>query len=120
MAAVASGDRTIAEKVLRHKSPISQLERRYRQSHMERLHAGLKESIDTSSIHLAALAATEALARHAPAVARRPGNERITDRVTIRAFAANQLPCAGGESHLDDFALYVVTALWVLSQIDVL
>jgi len=52
IAALAAGDRSIAEKVLRHKSPISELERRYRQSHMDRLRAGLKESIDTSSIHL--------------------------------------------------------------------
>ncbi|MGH2499604.1 MAG: Na/Pi cotransporter family protein, partial [Candidatus Limnocylindria bacterium] len=35
VAALAAGDASIAEKVLRHKSPISQLERRYRGSHMD-------------------------------------------------------------------------------------
>ena len=52
MGALAAGDDSVAQKVLRHKSPISELERRYRGSHMSRLRAGLKESIDTSSIHL--------------------------------------------------------------------
>ncbi len=69
IAALASGDRTIAEKVLRHKSPISELERRYRQSHMERLHAGLKESIDTSSIHLDVLLALRQVNSFATAIA---------------------------------------------------
>lgn len=52
VSALAAGDRSIAEKVLRHKDRISLLERQYRQSHMKRLHEGLPESIDTSSIHL--------------------------------------------------------------------
>ena len=69
IAALASGDRSIAEKVLRHKSPISQLERRYRQSHMERLHAGLKESIDTSSIHLDVLLGLRQVNSFATAIA---------------------------------------------------
>ncbi|MDP9266285.1 MAG: Na/Pi cotransporter family protein [Chloroflexota bacterium] len=50
--ALATQDREVAEKVIRHKSKISGLERQYRQSHIHRLHAGLPESIDTSSIHL--------------------------------------------------------------------
>ncbi|MBM4433840.1 MAG: Na/Pi cotransporter family protein [Chloroflexi bacterium] len=69
LAALASGDRSIAEKVLRHKSPISELERRYRQSHIERLHSGLKESIDTSSIHLDVLLALRQINSFATAVA---------------------------------------------------
>ena len=69
LGALASGDRTIAEKVLRHKSPISQLERRYRQTHIERLHAGLKESIDTSSIHLDVLLALRQINSFATAIA---------------------------------------------------
>jgi phosphate:Na+ symporter len=35
---------------------VNVLERRLRQQHIERLHSGLRESIDTSSIHLDVLA----------------------------------------------------------------
>jgi phosphate:Na+ symporter len=88
VAALASGDASIAEKVLRHKSPISELERRYRQSHLDRLRAGLKESIDTSSIHLDVLLALRqvnsfataiayaVLGRHLPGVDVNGGGER--------------------------------------------
>lgn len=69
LGALAAGDPSIAEKVLRHKSPISELERRYRQSHIERLHAGLKESIDTSSIHLDVLLALRQINSFATAIA---------------------------------------------------
>jgi phosphate:Na+ symporter len=56
MSALASGDREVAEKVIRHKSNVNVLERQLRQQHIERLHEGLRESIDTSSIHLDVLA----------------------------------------------------------------
>jgi phosphate:Na+ symporter len=69
IAALAAGDASIAEKVLRHKSPISELERRYRQSHLDRLRAGLKESIDTSSIHLDVLLALRQVNSFATAIA---------------------------------------------------
>ena len=57
LSAVATQDRSIAEKVVRHKSNINLMERRLRQKHMQRLHEGLRETIDTSSIHLDVLAA---------------------------------------------------------------
>lgn len=57
ISAVATQDRTIAEKVVRHKAHVNGLERQLRQAHMERLRSGLRESIDTSSIHLDVLAA---------------------------------------------------------------
>ena len=57
LAALAAGDREVAEKVIRHKGNVNVLERRLRQQHIARLHAGLRESIDTSSIHLDLLAA---------------------------------------------------------------
>lgn len=69
LGALASGDASVAEKVLRHKSRISELERRYRQSHMERLKSGLKESIDTSSIHLDVLLALRQINSFATAIA---------------------------------------------------
>jgi len=56
LAALAAGDREVAEKVIRHKGNVNVLERRLRQQHIARLHAGLRESIDTSSIHLDVLA----------------------------------------------------------------
>ncbi len=56
LSALATQDGTIAEKVIRHKSNINLLERRLRQTHIQRLHEGLRESIDTSSIHLDLLA----------------------------------------------------------------
>jgi phosphate:Na+ symporter len=56
MSALAAHDPTIAEKVIRHKSVVNVLERRLRQTHIQRLHEGLRETIDTSSIHLDLLA----------------------------------------------------------------
>ncbi|GAC1459781.1 MAG: Na/Pi cotransporter family protein [Candidatus Limnocylindrales bacterium] len=56
LGALAANDRSIAEKVVRHKSHVNTMERQLRQAHIERLHEGLRESIDTSSIHLDVLA----------------------------------------------------------------
>jgi phosphate:Na+ symporter len=56
MSALASQDPSIAEKVIRHKGVVNRLERQLRQTHISRLHEGLRESIDTSSIHLDLLA----------------------------------------------------------------
>jgi len=56
LGALAANDREIAEKVVRHKSHVNTMERQLRQAHIERLHEGLRESIDTSSIHLDVLA----------------------------------------------------------------
>ncbi len=56
MAALAAGDREVAAKVIRHKTVVNVMERQLRQKHIERLHSGLRESIDTSSIHLDVLA----------------------------------------------------------------
>ena len=56
LVALATNDREIAEKVVRHKSQVNTMERQLRQAHIERLHEGLPESIDTSSIHLDVLA----------------------------------------------------------------
>ncbi len=56
LAALAAHDTSIAEKVIRHKGVINVLERRLRERHIQRLQEGLRESIDTSSIHLDLLA----------------------------------------------------------------
>ena len=56
MGALAAGDREVAEKVIRHKTVVNTMERQLRAAHIQRLHEGLRESIDTSSIHLDLLA----------------------------------------------------------------
>jgi phosphate:Na+ symporter len=56
LSALAAQDPSIAEKVIRHKTRINLLERQLRQTHIQRLHEGLRESIDTSSLHLDLLA----------------------------------------------------------------
>ena len=52
VAAFASQDRELAEKLLQHSRRISEQEIDLRQRHFHRLHAGLVESIETSAIHL--------------------------------------------------------------------
>lgn len=52
VSAFASGDVELAHKLLRHKTSLGEMERDLRQAHINRLHLGLKESIDTSAIHL--------------------------------------------------------------------
>ena len=64
IAAFAAQDRSLAEKVIRHKANINVIERAYRQSHIRRLHEGLPESVDTSSIHLDVLANLKRINSH--------------------------------------------------------
>ncbi|MGB9599133.1 MAG: Na/Pi cotransporter family protein [Myxococcota bacterium] len=42
----------LARQAIRHKEILSEKEREFKEAHIERLHKGLKESLDTSSIHL--------------------------------------------------------------------
>ncbi|MBI4012871.1 MAG: Na/Pi cotransporter family protein [Candidatus Rokubacteria bacterium] len=50
--AFAAGDRGLAQEVLEQRAAIRQRERDLRQSHLDRLRAGLAESLETSEIHL--------------------------------------------------------------------
>lgn len=50
--ALASGDTELGKKVLRHKKRLAEIEQDYGQKHLLRLHQGLRESFETSSIHL--------------------------------------------------------------------
>lgn len=50
--AIATRDQELAQKVLSKKTVINKMERDLRQAHIRRLHAGLRESIETSSIHM--------------------------------------------------------------------
>ena len=52
VAAFAGSDHELARRLVSHKQKLSELERDLRQSHINRLYKGHKESIDTSAIHL--------------------------------------------------------------------
>ena len=69
VAAFTAQSNELAEKVLRHKTRINQIERELRQAHIARLHAGLPESIETSSIHLDALNDLKRINSHATNIA---------------------------------------------------
>ncbi|MBI5877073.1 MAG: Na/Pi cotransporter family protein [Chloroflexi bacterium] len=69
VAAFTAQNNDLAQKVLRHKSRINQVERELRQAHIARLHAGLPESIETSSIHLDALNDLKRINSHATNIA---------------------------------------------------
>jgi phosphate:Na+ symporter len=69
MAAFASKDVALAEKLLRHKQHIGELERELRNRHFHRLHAGLIESFETSAIHLDVLTNLKRINSHLTAVA---------------------------------------------------
>ena len=52
VATVASEDESLARKMARHERHLAELEDAYREAHLHRLHKGLKETIETSSLHL--------------------------------------------------------------------
>lgn len=55
VAAFSSGDEELARTVLRHRSALLAMETGLKQKHIGRLNRGLKESLDTSTIHLDSL-----------------------------------------------------------------
>jgi phosphate:Na+ symporter len=67
--AFATGDRGLAQEVLDQRAPIRQRERDLRQSHLDRLRAGLAESMETSEIHLDVLTNLKRINSHITAVA---------------------------------------------------
>lgn len=69
VAAFATQDADLAQKVLRHKININRIERELRQAHIARLHSGVKESIDTSAIHLDVLSNLKRINSHATNIA---------------------------------------------------
>jgi phosphate:Na+ symporter len=52
VSAFATRDPELARKLLRHKARLGEIERELNARHIGRLHQGLRESIETSSIHL--------------------------------------------------------------------
>lgn len=49
---LAAEDETLSKKIVRHEKHLAEIEDNYRQAHLQRLHKGLRESFETSSIHL--------------------------------------------------------------------
>lgn len=49
---LAEPSEEILHTIIRHEDDMNKLEQEYRQAHLNRLHEGLQESFDTSSIHL--------------------------------------------------------------------
>jgi phosphate:Na+ symporter len=66
--AFATWDRGLAQEVLGERAVIRQRERDLRQSHIDRLRAGLAESVETSEIHLDVLTNLKRINSHVTAV----------------------------------------------------
>jgi phosphate:Na+ symporter len=79
VSAFASRDLELAQKIIRHKTSLSELERKYRQSHINRLHKGLQESHDTSAIHLDVLSNLKRINSHITHIAY-PILEEVSER----------------------------------------
>ncbi len=69
ISAFASQDKVLAAQLLRHKHHVNELERDLRNCHFRRLHAGLKESFETSAVHLDVLTNLKRINSHLTAVA---------------------------------------------------
>ncbi|MEK7851632.1 MAG: Na/Pi cotransporter family protein [Deltaproteobacteria bacterium] len=64
ISAFTSGDEELARKLIRHKAGIGEMERELKQAHIQRLQMGLRESIDTSAIHLDVLSNLKRINSH--------------------------------------------------------
>ena len=69
ISAFASQDAELAQRIIQAKDGIHQLERELRAAHIQRLHAGLPESIETSSIHLDVLTNLVRINHHVTSIA---------------------------------------------------
>jgi phosphate:Na+ symporter len=66
--AFTASDVTLARDVLDQRPVIRQRERELRQSHIDRLRAGLAESVETSEIHLDVLTNLKRISSHVTAL----------------------------------------------------
>src|SRR5712691_10602444 len=69
IAAFAANDRGLAQEILDQRPMIRQRERDLRESHLDRVRAGLAESIETSEIHLDILTNLKRVSSHVSALA---------------------------------------------------
>ncbi len=67
--AFASQDISLAQQVLAENAQVNRLEREFSQAHIHRLHAGLRESIETSAIHLDLLTNLRRINSHVTSIA---------------------------------------------------
>ncbi len=68
IAAFAASDRRLAQDVLDQRPVVRQRERELRESHLDRLRAGLAESLETSDIHLDVLTNLKRISSHVTAL----------------------------------------------------
>jgi len=69
ISAFASQDADLTRRIIQNKDDIYQMERELRAAHIQRLHAGLPESIETSSIHLDVLTNLVRINHHVTSIA---------------------------------------------------
>jgi phosphate:Na+ symporter len=69
ISAFASLDKELAHRVIKEEAVISQKERELRAAHIQRLHEGLTESIETSAIHLDVLTNLVRINHHVTSIA---------------------------------------------------
>ncbi|HEX7127709.1 MAG TPA: Na/Pi cotransporter family protein [Thermodesulfobacteriota bacterium] len=69
VSAFATRDAELARTLLRHKNRLGEIERALNAAHVDRLHRGLRETIETSSIHLDLLSNLERINSHVTNVA---------------------------------------------------
>ena len=69
IAAFAGNDFDLAERVVKNKERITELEKDYRTAHIERLRQGLPEAFETSAIHLDLLSNMERINSHITQIA---------------------------------------------------
>jgi phosphate:Na+ symporter len=69
LSAFASQDMELAQRVIQEKVSINHHERGLRQAHIERLHQGLRESIETSALHLDILTNLKRINHHVTSLA---------------------------------------------------
>ncbi|MBI3995461.1 MAG: Na/Pi cotransporter family protein [Nitrospirae bacterium] len=69
ISAFASHDPELAQRVVQAKDEIKHLERELRAAHIQRLHAGLPESIETSAIHIDILTNLVRINHHVTSIA---------------------------------------------------
>lgn len=89
VSAFTARDQVLAKKLLRHKHYINNWERDLRNRHFRRLHEGLAESIEISSVHLDVLTNLKHINSHLSAVAYSILNEDESDLATASTNVTN-------------------------------
>ena len=67
---LAAEDNSLALKVLRHDHDLTEIEHRYREAHLRRLQKRMKESLETSPLHLDLLSHLRGINTKLAAIAR--------------------------------------------------